>query len=203
MSYCTHCGAELPEDATSCPACRRPLAAWAAGSPPPPPPRGMPPAPPSGVPPAAAPAAAPARASARRVSPAVKVGIAFGCLALLVVAVGIVAALVVPGFLAGLGGAKQARTIADLRQVGTALESYRADHLGVPAVASFEELAPILVPDHLPALPTTDGWEHPLRYECTARGGPTGCTRYRIASPGRDGEYSQAWLANYLPEAYG
>jgi type II secretory pathway pseudopilin PulG len=195
MSYCTHCGAELPDDATSCPACRRPLAAWAATRPPPPPP-------PIGVAAAAAPAA-PALAPARRTSPAVKVGIALGCLGLLVVAVGIVAALVVPNFRQALGGAQQARTIADLRQVGTALESYRADHLGVPAVASFEELEPILVPDHLAALPTTDGWEHPLRYECTARGGPTGCTRYRIASPGRDGEYSQAWLADYLPEAYG
>lgn len=194
MSYCTHCGAELPDDATSCPACRRPLAAWPAHPPPPPP---------VGFPPAAAPTPAAAAAPARRTSPAVKVAIALGCLAFVVVAGGMVAALVVPNFLLAKTRAEQARTMADLRQVGVALESYRADHLGVPAVTSFEELAPLLAPDHLAALPATDAWEHPLRYECTAPGGPTGCNRYRIASPGRDGEYAHGSLADYLPEAFG
>lgn len=196
MSYCTHCGAELPEGATSCPACRRPLAAWPAEPPPPPPP-------PIGEPATAAPAAATVPAPGRRTSPAVVVAVAAGCLGLLVVFGGIVAALVIPNFLEAKAKAQRARTMADLRQVGVALESYRADHLGVPAVASFEELVPFLVPDHLAALPATDGWQHPLRYECTTPGGPTGCAGYRIASPGRDGEYAQASLAGYLPEAYG
>lgn len=207
MSYCTHCGAELPDGATSCPACRRPLAAWPAGPSPARPsparPPGHPPPPPPYGGPATALPPATAAAPARRTSPAVKWGIALGCLGLLVVAGGIVAALVVPRFFDAVGGTQQTVTTTTLREVGVALESYRADHLGVPAVASFEELAAVLVPEYLAALPAGDGWGHPLRYECTAPGGPTGCQQYRLASPGRDGAYAHSSLAEYLPEAYG
>ena len=185
-SYCTHCGAELSDDASSCPACRRPLAAWPTT--PPPPPFGAPAGP---------------GATAKRTSPGRRVAVGLGCVGLLVVAGGIVAALLVPRFTESLDGAKQARTLADLRGVGTALEHYRAENVGVPVVGSFGELAALLTPEPLASLPGTDGWGHPLRYECTAAGGPTGCTRYRIASPGRDGAYALPSLADYLPEAFG
>jgi type II secretory pathway pseudopilin PulG len=199
MSYCTHCGAEVPEGAATCPSCRRPLtSSWQAtpaaraGAPGPPPP--------PGAPPSAAPAPAPA--AAKR-SPAVWVVAGVGCLLAAAAVVGILAALIIPNFLEALHKAKQKRTVADLRDAGVALEHYRAENLGVPAVDDYAALVPFVVPEPLADLPRTDGWEHPLRYECIETGGPTGCARYRIGSPGRDGVWEHESLADYPPEATG
>lgn len=186
MPYCAHCGAEVAGDATACPTCRRPLAVWNAPAPPPAP--GAPP------PPGAAPA--------NRTSAVVWIVAGVGCLGALIVFGGIAAAIVIPNFLEALDKAKQKRTVADIRSVGVGLEQYRAEHGGVPAVASYEELEALLTPLPLALGESTDAWDHPLRYECTAPGGPTGCTSYRLASPGRDGEYELPSLADYAPEPF-
>lgn len=196
MSYCTHCGAEVPEGAATCPACRRPLTSWQA------PASSRPAAPGPPPPPGAPPHAALAPAAAKR-SPLVWIVGGVGCLLAAVVVVGILAAILVPNFLDALHKAKLKRTLADLRNAGVALEHYRAENLGVPAVDDFAALVPFVVPEPLAGLPLTDGWQHPLRYECIEVGGPTGCARYRIGSAGRDGVWEHESLADYPPEATG
>jgi general secretion pathway protein G len=121
----------------------------------------------------------------------------------LIVFGGIAAAIVIPNFIEALHKAKQKRTMADLRSVGVGLELYRAEYGGLPAIDSYDELEAILIPEPLAGVPPTDAWDNPFRYECTAPGGPTGCTSYRLASPGRDGEYELPSLAEYDPEPFG
>jgi type II secretory pathway pseudopilin PulG len=114
---------------------------------------------------------------------------------------GIVAALFIPNFLDALQKAKQKRTVADLRHLGTGLESYAADHDGsYPAVADYSGLAGALVPEYLPELPAADGWKHGYAYACwnaAGAGAGAGCADYRLASPGRDGAFESEDLRTY------
>ena len=138
--------------------------------------------------------AAPLPAPPKRTSPALWIALGCGGLIALLAFGGIVAALVVPNFLEALHKAKTVRTTADLRALGMEIERYRDEHGGVPDAGSMDELAALVDPDG--SLSRTDGWDHPLRYECVARGGPTGCSSYRLASPGRDGEWETESLAD-------
>lgn len=131
---------------------------------------------------------------------------AVGCGFLTIVLGGIVAAIVIPNFLDALHKAKQKRTVADLLEVGTALESYRADQGRLPAAGSIDELAAALEPGYLPEMPRTDGWDNPILYACSAQGStaaPGGaCDGYRLVSPGRDGVLEHEEPADYPGEAF-
>lgn len=138
-------------------------------------------------------------APARRRMPAIVIVlIALGCLTFLVAFLGIVAALFVPNFIDALHKAKQKRTVADLQEVAAALDqralAQPAGAAPYPAAGSLEELAAELAGYHQ-ALPVIDGWEHPLSYACEPDPSGSGCTDYRLASPGRDGvfEYGDLW----------
>lgn len=181
MSYCSHCGAEVTADAAACPSCGRPLLVWEA-------PAGaaLP-----GTPPA------PGAPTTPRTSPIVWLVVGLGCLGALVVFGGMMAALLVPNFLDSLQKAKQKRTMADLRSVGVGIEHYRSENGGAPAIGSYGELEALLTPEPLAGVSATDDWDHPLRYECVVPGGPTGCTSYRLGSPGRDGVFDHPSLADY------
>jgi general secretion pathway protein G len=115
----------------------------------------------------------------------------------LVVFGGMMAAILVPNFLESLQRAKQQRTMADLRSVGVGIEIYRTENGGAPAIESYGELEALLTPEPLAGVSATDGWDQPLRYECVVPGGPTGCTSYRLGSPGLDGEFDEPSLADY------
>lgn len=123
-------------------------------------------------------------------------------LLIVVAIIGIIAALLIPNFLESLQKAKQKRTMADLRSVGVGIEIYRAENGGVPAIESYGELEVLLTPEPLAGVSATDGWDHPLRYECVVPGGPTGCASYRLGSPGRDGEFDAPSLADYEPGTF-
>lgn len=94
--------------------------------------------------------------------------------------VGIIAAIAIPNFLNAIDRGKQKRTMADLRSVGTAIDSFAHDHDAYPTAADIETLRELLEPEYIRAMPTTDGWNHPLSVEAD----PTG---YRLSSPGKDG----------------
>jgi uncharacterized protein len=103
----------------------------------------------------------------------------------------------------------QKRTVADIRDTGTAMFSWLTDQVGAaaagqsqtekgPAIVdlkryprvSREQLEKLLVPDYaVHKVPATDGWGHPLEYylniENTAAPQVMG-----IRSPGRDGKFS-------------
>lgn len=110
-----------------------------------------------------------------------------GVVALVVLAVaGILAAIAIPNLLTAMNRAKQKRTIADLRTVATALESYATDNNRYPTVQSYDELAPLLTPKYIAALPRQDGWGHPFQYGC-GDAHESVCTQYIVASTGKDG----------------
>src|SRR3954452_9522346 len=94
-------------------------------------------------------------------------------LLIVVAIIGIIAALLIPNFLDALQKAKQKRTVADIRNAGTAMFSWLTDQVsaaaaGAPAttvdLASYgtattgDQLLSVLVPQYLQAVPEVDGW---------------------------------------------
>ncbi|HEV8239832.1 MAG TPA: hypothetical protein VGS57_10735 [Thermoanaerobaculia bacterium] len=85
-------------------------------------------------------------------------------------------------------------TITEIRELGVALESRAVDENGYPAVATVDELAPLLEGHYLRAVPRLDGWQRALRYEVDGSGPDA---RYFIASAGSDGLWKHSRLADY------
>ena len=95
-------------------------------------------------------------------------------LLIVVAIIGIIAALLIPNFLDALQKAKQKRTVADMRNTGTAMFSWLTDQLGAAAAgqtgtvtlssygnsATAGAIASILVPQYLQSVPEKDGWKH-------------------------------------------
>jgi general secretion pathway protein G len=118
----------------------------------------------------------------------------------LVAFLGIIAAILIPNFLDALQKAKQKRTVADMRILGTAVFSYATDEGRFP---NPEELSSVLVPKYIQAVPTQDGWEHPLQYVCSQeKSDSTGCDTFLLASAGRDGVYEHDDLTDYQPGVF-
>jgi prepilin-type N-terminal cleavage/methylation domain-containing protein len=99
-------------------------------------------------------------------------------LLIVVAIIGIIAALLIPNFLDALQKAKQKRTVADERNLGTAMFSWLTDQLGAAAAgaASTEvttanytaitstALTSVLVPQYLQSVPAKDGWKHDFSF---------------------------------------
>lgn len=98
---------------------------------------------------------------------------------------------------------RQKRTVADIRNVGTAMFSWLTDQVGAGAAGeqqidlaqypaiSRDELQGILVPTYIKVVPEKDGWGHPYEYYLAAKE-PLAEKVMCIRSPGRDGAFS-AW----------
>ena len=87
-----------------------------------------------------------------------------------------------------------AKTIADMRTMAAAVESYALDHRRYPPTSDFSQLVGLLVSKYLlPDGPILDGWGAPYKYLAT----PDGC-HYRILSAGADGVFEKANLAMSL-----
>ncbi len=93
-------------------------------------------------------------------------------LLIVVAIIGIIAALLIPNFLDALQKAKQKRTVADIRNTGTAMFSWLTDQVGAAAagqstveVTSYgtkvaaPALTSLLVPVYMQAVPVVDGWK--------------------------------------------
>ena len=119
-------------------------------------------------------------------------------------------------------GEAQKRTIADIRNVGTAMFSWMTDQVGAAAAGqlqtetshpgadlkdyppiSFQELEKVLVPHYLAKLPETDGWGHPYEYYLNAAD-PTAERIMMIRSPGKDGRFSEGryGVAAFTPDDF-
>ncbi|HXO22878.1 MAG TPA: prepilin-type N-terminal cleavage/methylation domain-containing protein [Thermoanaerobaculia bacterium] len=100
-------------------------------------------------------------------------------LLIVVAIIGIIAALLIPNFLDALQKAKQKRTVADVRNTGTAMFSWLTDQVGAAAAGAaattvdlslyggtvtIANLQTALVPQYLQAIPQLDGWKHPYDY---------------------------------------
>jgi hypothetical protein len=100
------------------------------------------------------------------------------------------------------------QTVADLRNVGTAMFCWLTDHVGAGAAgqsqtdkpnktADFKKYAPIsraelekvLVPQYLQSVPETDGWGNPYEFYLNVAH-PLAKEVMAIRSPGRDGRFS-------------
>jgi type II secretion system protein G len=99
-------------------------------------------------------------------------------LLIVVAIIGIIAALLIPNFLDALQKAKQKRTVADIRNTGTAMFSWLTDQVGAAAAgaaatqinigsyatADAATLQSVLTPQYLQAVPVKDGWKIDYHY---------------------------------------
>ena len=120
----------------------------------------------------------------------------------LIAVVGIVAAILIPNLLDALQKAKQKRTVADMRNIGTAWMSWVTDNVDDPETRlseypTAEELAGVLEGTYIQEMPRTDGWKHPFEF-WIARDLREAPLLY-IRSPGRDGVFETDDLFQETP----
>lgn len=103
---------------------------------------------------------------------ALVIGIAVAGLVVIAI-IGILAAIAIPNLLTAMQRSRQKRTMADIRSIVVALETYATDHEreGYPPGTTVEDLRSHLQPKYIPALPAIDGWGTPLRYTPLAERG--------------------------------
>ncbi|HSF42813.1 MAG TPA: prepilin-type N-terminal cleavage/methylation domain-containing protein [Thermoanaerobaculia bacterium] len=121
-------------------------------------------------------------------------------LLIVVAIIGIIAALLIPNFLDALQKAKQKRTVADMRNTGTAMFSWLTDQAGAAAAGQaatdvdlsnyvsidVTTLNDTLVPQYLQAVPDKDGWQKDYVYFLDVAD-PLAQQVMAIASGARDG----------------
>ncbi len=100
-------------------------------------------------------------------------------LLIVVAIIGIIAALLIPNFLDALQKAKQKRTVADMRNTGTAMFSWLTDQVGAASagasgtvtMANYSKIELTylnstsgLVPQYMQDVPQLDGWKNDYVY---------------------------------------
>ena len=82
-------------------------------------------------------------------------------LLIVVAIIGIIAAIAIPNLLNAINRGRQKRTMADIRNIGTAIESYSVDYNQYPRVGTGGArnlLLPYLEPTYIRRIPSVDGW---------------------------------------------
>ena len=107
---------------------------------------------------------------------------AFTLIELLIVVaiIGIIAAIAIPNLLNAIDRGKQKRTMADLRSIGTAVESYAVDNNVYPVAATAAALTGTVEPIYIKVMPNADGWSNAFQVDATT-------TAYTLYSFGKDG----------------
>src|SRR5262249_25898952 len=109
-------------------------------------------------------------------------------LLIVVAIIGIIAAIAIPNLLNAIDRGKQKRTMADMRSIGTAIESYAVDNNFYPKNMTAPGAAGVstyVSPIYIKTVPTTDGWNNAWVIDSTATG-----TNYTIRSTAKDGTAS-------------
>ena len=101
-------------------------------------------------------------------------------LLIVVAIIGIIAAIAIPNLLNAIDRGKQKRTMADLRSLGTAVESYSIDNSYYPVAATMNALETSVEPIYIRTAPETDGSGHTFIVSAA-----TG--EYTLCSGGKDG----------------
>jgi len=86
-------------------------------------------------------------------------------LLIVVAIIGIIAAIAIPNLLNAIDRGKQKRTMADMRSIGTAVESYAIDNNRYPVGATLAAVETSLEPIYIKVLPTNDGWTGLMDYD--------------------------------------
>ncbi len=101
-------------------------------------------------------------------------------LLIVVAIIGIIAAIAIPNLLNAIQRAKQKRTMADMRSIGEAIETYQVDMNIYPQSDTISQLRTVLEQDqYMKKVPTLDGWGTELKYE-------KGTQNYTLQSFGKD-----------------
>ena len=101
-------------------------------------------------------------------------------LLIVVAIIGIIAAIAIPNLLNAIDRGKQKRTMADMRSLGTAIESYAVDNNVYPAVSSAANLKTVVEAGaYIKNMPTTDGWSNTFQVDSIT-------TQYTLYSMGKD-----------------
>jgi type II secretion system protein G len=118
-------------------------------------------------------------------------------LLIVVAIIGIIVAIAIPNLLNAIQRAKQKRTMADIRSIGTALEAYAVDFNKYPAAAgsyawpsglsavpstTIGSATGALSPTYIRTMPMKDGWNSYFKYAAN-----TVKLDYVLASTGKDG----------------
>jgi general secretion pathway protein G len=102
-------------------------------------------------------------------------------LLIVVAIIGIIAAIAIPNLLNAIDRGKQKRTMADMRSIGTAMESYAVDNNIYPVVTAIANLKTIVETGaYMKNMPQQDGWSHLFVVDATP-------TEYTLYSTGKDG----------------
>ena len=104
-------------------------------------------------------------------------------LLIVVAVIGIIATIAIPNLLSAVQRGKQKRTMADVRSIAVAGETYASDNDAMPALTpqgSVYALEAALEPTYLRSLPRLDGWGRDILY------GSDG-DEYTLVSLGKDG----------------
>ena len=101
-------------------------------------------------------------------------------LLIVVAIIGIIAAIAIPNLLNAIDRGKQKRTMADLRSLGTACESYAIDNNVYPVAGDMATLEGVIEPIYIRTAPLTDGWSR--TYVVSSVNG-----EYTVCSGGKDG----------------
>jgi type II secretion system protein G len=105
-------------------------------------------------------------------------------LLIVVAIIGLIAAIAIPNLRNAMNKAKQSRTLADIKTIGNALESYAVDNNTYPKSLT-DANAQVLgsyVSLYLKTVPPGDGWSNPWHIDTNSAG-----TVYTITSYGADG----------------
>ena len=102
-------------------------------------------------------------------------------LLIVVAIIGIIAAIAIPNLLNAIDRGKQKRTMADLRSIGTAVESYAVDNNVYPTAANVGAITQFLQPIYIKKMPANDGWGRAFVVDSVT-------TLYTISSNGKDGQ---------------
>ena len=105
-------------------------------------------------------------------------------LLIVVAIIGIIAAIAIPNLLNAIDRGKQKRTMADMRSLGTAVESYAVDNNVYPVVSTAATLKTVVEAGaYIKNMPTADGWNNTFVVDSIA-------TQYTLYSRGKDGSGS-------------
>jgi prepilin-type N-terminal cleavage/methylation domain-containing protein len=129
-------------------------------------------------------------------------------LLIVVAIIGIIAALLIPNFLDALQKAKQKRTVADARNVGTAMFAWLTDQVGAAsagqakigltdftgATANISTIRVQLVSQYVQEVPSLDGWKGTFTYRLNIVN-PLAQHVMFIGSGGRDRSLGQSWTS--------
>ena len=104
-------------------------------------------------------------------------------LLIVVAIIGIIAAIAIPNLLNAIDRGKQKRTMADIRSVGTAVESYSIDNNNYPKAGTiYATLTAAVEPLYIKQAPTLDGWGQAMQSSVNTNG-----TAYTLCSPAKNG----------------